>query len=217
MNRNQGKGTLRENCPYSEFFRSVFFRIRTEYGEIRSISPHSVRMRENTNQKNSEYEHFLRSRLLRRVSMMLAGLIWSTLFEIALAWTKCERKLKGWEREGTIFYSTLPLPPAHEHGDIYLQHWIFFSKKIARIEYLSQKKKTKKKRVEHANLYEAAPNRRRFLFLTKFFMICLEWMKLVFSYQHFMRHCFSGILCLCRGRHFIKLFRVNICGVNQVS
>ena len=24
-------------------------------------------------------------------------------------------------REGTIFYSTLPLPPAHEHWDIYLQ------------------------------------------------------------------------------------------------
>ena len=24
-------------------------------------------------------------------------------------------------REGTIFYSTLPLPPTHEHSDIYLQ------------------------------------------------------------------------------------------------
>ena len=24
-------------------------------------------------------------------------------------------------REGTIFYSTLPLPPAHKHSDIYLQ------------------------------------------------------------------------------------------------
>ena len=24
-------------------------------------------------------------------------------------------------KEGTIFYSTLPLPPAHEHSDIYLQ------------------------------------------------------------------------------------------------
>ena len=27
-------------------------------------------------------------------------------------------------REGTIFYSTLPLPPAHEHWDIYLQLWL---------------------------------------------------------------------------------------------
>ena len=27
----------------------------------------------------------------------------------------------GREREGTIFYSTLSLPPAHEHSEIYLQ------------------------------------------------------------------------------------------------
>ena len=26
-------------------------------------------------------------------------------------------------KEGTIFYSTLPLPPVHEHSDIYLQPW----------------------------------------------------------------------------------------------
>ena len=46
-------------CPYSEFF--LFSRIWTEYGEIRSISHYSVRMRENTDQKNSKYGHFLRS------------------------------------------------------------------------------------------------------------------------------------------------------------
>ena len=28
---------LRKKCPYSEFFWSLFSRIRTEYGEIRSI------------------------------------------------------------------------------------------------------------------------------------------------------------------------------------
>ena len=39
---------LREKCLYSEFFWSVFSRIRTEYGE----------MQENTGQKNSQYEHF---------------------------------------------------------------------------------------------------------------------------------------------------------------
>ena len=33
------------------FFWSVFSRIRTEYGETRSISPYSVRMRENKDQK----------------------------------------------------------------------------------------------------------------------------------------------------------------------
>ena len=35
--------------------------IRNEYGEIRSIFPYSVRMRENTNQKNSEHGHFSQS------------------------------------------------------------------------------------------------------------------------------------------------------------
>ena len=51
-----------EKGPYSELFWSVFCRIRIEYGEI---LPHSVRMRENTEQENSELGHFtqwLRSR-----------------------------------------------------------------------------------------------------------------------------------------------------------
>ena len=47
------KKALREKYPYSEFFLSVFFRIWTEYGEIRGISPYSVWMQENTDQKNS--------------------------------------------------------------------------------------------------------------------------------------------------------------------
>ena len=49
---------LRKMYPYSEFFRSVFFRIRTEYGKILRISPYSLQMRENTDQNNSEYGHF---------------------------------------------------------------------------------------------------------------------------------------------------------------
>ena len=52
--------TLREKCPYSELFWSIFSLIRTEYGEIRSISPYSVRIRENTDQNKSEYRYFLR-------------------------------------------------------------------------------------------------------------------------------------------------------------
>ena len=48
---------LHEKCPYSEFCWSAFSRIRTEYGEILCISPYSVRMREKTDQKNSEYGH----------------------------------------------------------------------------------------------------------------------------------------------------------------
>ena len=52
------KLSLRKKCPYSALHCTVFSRIRTEYGEIQSISPHSVWMRENTDQKNSEYGHF---------------------------------------------------------------------------------------------------------------------------------------------------------------
>ena len=55
--------TLRKKCPYLELFWSAFSRIRTEYGEIRNISPYSVRMRENTEQNNSEYGHFLSSKI----------------------------------------------------------------------------------------------------------------------------------------------------------
>ena len=42
-------------------FWSVFFCIRTEYGEMLRISPYSVQIRENADQKNSEYGHFSRS------------------------------------------------------------------------------------------------------------------------------------------------------------
>ena len=45
-------------CPYSEFFLSVFSRIRTEYGQYLSeFSPNVGK----TDQKNSEYGHFSRS------------------------------------------------------------------------------------------------------------------------------------------------------------
>ena len=44
--------TLRKKCPYSKFFWSVFFRVWIEY---------SVQMRENTDEKNSEYRQVLRS------------------------------------------------------------------------------------------------------------------------------------------------------------
>ena len=53
--------SLHKKCLYSEFFWSVFSRIRTEYVEILLMSPYSVRMRENTDHKISEYGHFSRS------------------------------------------------------------------------------------------------------------------------------------------------------------
>ena len=55
---------LRETFPYSEFFCSVFSRIRTEYEEIQGISPYLVRMRGNTVQKNSEYGQFSHKTIL---------------------------------------------------------------------------------------------------------------------------------------------------------
>ena len=52
--------SLCEKCPYLGFFWSVFSRIWTEYKKILSISPYSVRMRENMDQNDSKYGHFSR-------------------------------------------------------------------------------------------------------------------------------------------------------------
>ena len=51
------KHALREKCPCSELFWSVYSRIRTEYGKIPVFSPTAG----NTDQKNSEYGNFSRS------------------------------------------------------------------------------------------------------------------------------------------------------------
>ena len=42
------RNRLLKNCPHSELLYSLFYRIWTESGEIRSISSYSVQMRENT-------------------------------------------------------------------------------------------------------------------------------------------------------------------------
>ena len=82
---------LRQKCPYSEFFWSVFSRIRAEYGEIRSISLYSVLIRENTEEKNSEYTVYFTiyiilqsvscqcSHLFRFFPLFYSGCIWNTL------------------------------------------------------------------------------------------------------------------------------------------
>ena len=51
--------SLHEKSPYLECFWSVFSRIWTAYGEI-------LRVRQNTDQKNSQYGHFSRSANIRR-------------------------------------------------------------------------------------------------------------------------------------------------------
>ena len=50
-----GQNLLRKKGPYSELFWSAFSRIRTEYGEIRSISPYSIRMWKNADRNNYDY------------------------------------------------------------------------------------------------------------------------------------------------------------------
>ena len=53
---------LREKCRYSEFFWSIYSRIRTEYWDIVFIFPYSAGMiRSGHDQKNSKYGHFSRS------------------------------------------------------------------------------------------------------------------------------------------------------------
>ena len=43
--------SLREKSPNTEFFWSVFSRIRTVYADLRSKCPYSVQMQENTDRK----------------------------------------------------------------------------------------------------------------------------------------------------------------------
>ena len=59
-------------------FGVVLVRIWTKNGEIRSISPYSVQMRENTDQNNSEYGHFLLS--------VSKSLIYKNPNHIVLSW-----------------------------------------------------------------------------------------------------------------------------------
>ena len=52
---------MREKRSYLEFLWFAFSLIWTKYADIRSISPYSLRMRENADQKSLEYEHFSRN------------------------------------------------------------------------------------------------------------------------------------------------------------
>ena len=87
--------TLREKCPYSEFFWSVFSCIRTEYGEILCISPHSIQMRENADQKNSKYRHFSYSTNLfisTKGSYESYSHLWETFYEIVQKHSPLKKK-----------------------------------------------------------------------------------------------------------------------------
>ena len=101
---------LPEKRPYLEFFWSVFSRIQTEYEEIRSISPYSVQMPENTDQKISEYGYFSRSvghlhcfnlqkGQIPATKKHFSGSSDSFSFKASVAWVKISKKRKktGWK------------------------------------------------------------------------------------------------------------------------
>ena len=71
-----GSTPLREKCPYSKFFWSIFSSIRTEYGEILRISPYSIQILEDTDQK------ILRIRTLFRHCWLIMGSINLLIFFI---------------------------------------------------------------------------------------------------------------------------------------
>ena len=50
---------MRKKCPCSGVFWHLYSRIWNEYGDLRIKSAYSVRMLENTDQKNSKYGYFL--------------------------------------------------------------------------------------------------------------------------------------------------------------
>ena len=82
MFRDMWDQALRKTCPYLELFWSVCPCIRIEYGEIVRISPYSVQMRENVDQNNSKYWHFLRSEGYSTVSGLwyLSNRLWLRLW-----------------------------------------------------------------------------------------------------------------------------------------
>ena len=64
---------MHEKGPYSKFFSSAFSCIRTNYGDIRSIFPYSVWMRENTDQNDSNTDTFHAVYLIKKASHFAPG------------------------------------------------------------------------------------------------------------------------------------------------
>ena len=72
---------LREKCLYSKCFWSVFSHLRTDYWEILRIPTYSVRMLENTDNKNSEHVHVLLSVFYVEVMLFYKKLCNKPLYE----------------------------------------------------------------------------------------------------------------------------------------
>ena len=74
------KNTIHDvkSVPIRSYSGSHFPAVRTEYGEIRSISPYSVAIRENADQNNSEYGNVLRS--VFKKSKILSNMISNNIY-----------------------------------------------------------------------------------------------------------------------------------------
>ena len=69
------------------FFWSVFSSIWTEYGEIRSISPYSDQMLENTDQKNFRiWTHFTQCLYVHSENILTKCFYWSLEFVMAMTY-----------------------------------------------------------------------------------------------------------------------------------
>ena len=91
--------------PYWEFFLSVFSLIWTEYGDLQSKSPYSVRMWENMDQKNSEHGHFLRSVMILEGPVRINAV---TLLIYKL-WTECLKSDSHLPKKFVLFASMIAL------------------------------------------------------------------------------------------------------------
>ena len=97
------------------FFLCVFHTQRC--GEIRSMFPYSVRMRENTDQKNSEYRQFSCSEFGKSVKQ-----IWRKFQKPLWRSTiNCFQNLLSWS------YFSVFIPNAGKHGPEKLQIWALFT------------------------------------------------------------------------------------------
>ena len=78
-----------KKCPYLELFWPALSHIQKEYEEIRNISPYSVRMRENADQNNFEYEQFSRSGMYIRRLYDVLYILWISLrFNLGVIFTE---------------------------------------------------------------------------------------------------------------------------------
>ena len=131
---------LREKCLYLELFWSAFSCIRTEYEEILRISPYSVRIRENTEENNSEYGHFLRSDSL--FSFLCEVMIGS--FSINIEISRLQQSLNKHLKNENPFFQIIPQSYRVIFNVLYIL--------LSRHEFILEVRNEKKAKLKKKNL-----------------------------------------------------------------